>query len=373
MQKRSNIPAIFISYAWGSESEAIAESVEEEFQKRALRIIRDKNDLGYKGRIKDFMEQIGRAKYVILIISNKYLRSINCMFELVQIFKNESFYERIFPVVLDEVKIARAADRLDLLKYWENEAESLSNEIKQLKDLSNIQGLTDDLNLNTEIRSNIGRLTDILKDTNTLSTAQLTSSDFEELYDAVRKKMDVDLKKETDEDIATVVPEAGGISDQTDQKRRTIKNIQRVAIGIVFLFVVGMVYQAVKKDYLLDGKKDFLDSIATIERTNDSLRILAKKNVTDTIKNGKISEEKIDAEVPRVRYTVELVVPSNMAQANVLVDGKVAEIIERSPISITVRLEKKEGSHHFEIIDGSERCFTDRLITKDNIRLTLCN
>lgn len=373
MQKSSSIPAIFISYAWGSESEAIAESVEKELQKRGLRIIRDKNDLGYKGRIKDFMAQIGRAKYVVLIISNKYLRSINCMFELVQIFKNENFSDRIFPVVLDEVKIARAADRLDLLKYWENEAESLSNKIRQLKDLSNIQGLTDDLNLNTEIRSNIGRLTDILKDTNTLSTAQLTSSDFEELYDAVRKKMDSDLENGADEDIANVEPEADSGPDLTDQKRRRTKALKRVALGIVFLLVVGMVYQAVKKDDPSDRKKDVLDSIAIVDRMNDSLQILAKKNAKDSIAKEKISEEKVDAEVPRVRYNVELVVPSSMTQANVLVDGKVAEIIERTPISITVRLEEKDGSHHFEIIDGSERCFTDRLITEDNTRLTLCN
>ncbi|NNE76413.1 MAG: toll/interleukin-1 receptor domain-containing protein, partial [Pricia sp.] len=89
MQKSNGAVAIYISYAWGSESEATAETIEAEFQKRGLSIIRDKNHLGYKGRIKDFMEQIGRSKYVILVISNKYLHSINCMFELVQIFKNQ--------------------------------------------------------------------------------------------------------------------------------------------------------------------------------------------------------------------------------------------------------------------------------------------
>lgn len=197
MQKSTGKPAIYISYAWGSQSESIAERIETEFKNRGLPIIRDKNHLSYKGRIRDFMEQIGRSKYVLLVISNKYLHSVNCMFELVHIFKNQYFYERIFPVVLDEVKIADPSERVKLMKYWENETESLSNEIKQLKDLSNIQGLTEDLNLNAEIRDNIARLTDILKDTNTLSIDQLVSSDFEQLFASVQQKVKADSKEET--------------------------------------------------------------------------------------------------------------------------------------------------------------------------------
>jgi len=351
MQNGKGIPAIFISYAWGSESEAIAESIEKEFQKRELPIIRDKNDLGYKGRIKDFMEQIGRSKYVILVISNKYLRSVNCMFELVQIFKNQHFYERIFPVVLDEVKIAKASDRLDLMKYWENEAESLSNEIKQLKDLSNIQGLTDDLNLNTEIRNNIARLTKILKDTNTLNTTELISSDFEQLYNAVQKKIRSD----------------GG------HKGQETKVLQRVMLGIILLLVAFGIYRVITNDGRLDEKKKTIDSTAIVEKRNDSLRILAEKITADSLKKKESNEQKTDTEISNVRYNVELVVPSSMAQADVFVDGKSAEVIERSLISITVRLRKKGSSHHFEIVDGYKRCSTDRLIEESNIKLTLCD
>ena len=351
MQEKNGKPAIFISYAWGSDSEAIAESVEEEFQKRGLQVIRDKNDLGYKGRIRDFMEQIGRAKYVILIISNKYLRSINCMFELVQIFKNQHFYERIFPVVLDEVKIAKPSDRLDLMKYWENEAESLSNEIKQLKDLSNIQGLTDDLNLKTEIRNNIARLTDILKDTNTLSVAELKNSNFEQLHQAVQKK----------------------ISSDEAEKGSTNNRIVPIIFGILLITVVLGVYYSAKKEEPEDGGTKVTDSTAIVEREKDSLRILREQFVNDSLKKIATEEVVPDVAVLNIKYNVELVVPSNMSQADVLVDGKAAEIVERSPISITVRLRKKESSHHIEVIDGSERCFTDRLITEDKLQLTLCN
>lgn len=374
MQKSAMKPAIYISYAWGSESEAIAESVEREFLKRDLPIIRDKKVLGYKGRIKDFMAQIGRAKYVILVISNKYLRSVNCMFELVQIFKNEHFYERIFPVVLDEVKIFKTSDRVALMKYWENETESLNHEIKQLKDLSNIQGLTDDLNLNTEIRNNIARLTNILKDTNTLTIHQLVSTDFAQLYEAVQKKVQADFKDGADDDAEGTpnISDSGSVTE-SDGNRIT-KYVKRMAMAALLLFGLIVAFMALKKDGPLEENKVPIDSTAIVERKTDSLRTVderadEKDSVFNTVRP---IEEKTDAKVSGVRYTVELVVPSEMAQATVFVDGKPAEIVERSPISITVRLRKKNSSHHFEVREGIESCVTDKLISEDNVRLTLC-
>ncbi len=56
MHKSDNIPSIFISYAWNPESDEIAEAIEKEFGKKDVHIIRDKNDLKYKERLKDFMK-----------------------------------------------------------------------------------------------------------------------------------------------------------------------------------------------------------------------------------------------------------------------------------------------------------------------------
>ena len=186
--------AIYISYAWNKESEAIAEAIEKEFGKKGVRVIRDKNDLKYKQRLKDFMKAIGRGKYIILIISPGYLKSENCMFELLQIFKNQDFYERIFPVVLEGVKISKATDRIELVKYWENETDNLDSKIRELKKLSNIQGVTDDLNLYTEIRNNIAKLTNILKDIYYLNTERHISSNFKQLYELIQTKIEKDVE-----------------------------------------------------------------------------------------------------------------------------------------------------------------------------------
>ena len=67
--------AVFISYAWGGESEEIVNQIDQALQQRGLKIIRDKQDLGYKGSISAFMERVGQGNCVIVVISDKYLRS----------------------------------------------------------------------------------------------------------------------------------------------------------------------------------------------------------------------------------------------------------------------------------------------------------
>src|ERR1041384_1136109 len=93
--------AVFISYAWGGVREEFVNEIDNALQQRGLKIVRDKRELEYKGSIKEFMERIGHGDCVIVVISDKYLRSPNCMFELVEISDNKQFKGRVFPIILD--------------------------------------------------------------------------------------------------------------------------------------------------------------------------------------------------------------------------------------------------------------------------------
>jgi hypothetical protein len=44
--------SIFISYAWGGESEDVANEIDQKITQLGLSFIRDKRDLGFKGLIK---------------------------------------------------------------------------------------------------------------------------------------------------------------------------------------------------------------------------------------------------------------------------------------------------------------------------------
>ncbi len=47
------------------------------------------------------MKSIRNQDYVILIISDYYLKSKNCMFEVTEIMKEQEYKDRIFPAVVE--------------------------------------------------------------------------------------------------------------------------------------------------------------------------------------------------------------------------------------------------------------------------------
>lgn len=182
-------PEVYISHAWGGESDKVMMKIVKRLEKERIQVVYDHKDLKYRGSISNFMNELGKAKAVILIVSNKYLRSEYCMFELLQIYENNHFLHRIFPVVLDEVQIAKSTDRLDLVKYWEQQQDELEQKIRELRTLAHIEGITEDLNLYTDIRKHIAKFTYILRDINTLNTKQHYDENFESLIVQMREAL----------------------------------------------------------------------------------------------------------------------------------------------------------------------------------------
>ena len=82
---------IFISYAWGGESEQFVNKLDGTFQAKGIKIIRDKRDLGYKGLIKAFMERIGRGKCAIAVISDKYLKGSISVLQIYLAIRNRGY------------------------------------------------------------------------------------------------------------------------------------------------------------------------------------------------------------------------------------------------------------------------------------------
>jgi len=180
--------AVFISYAWKGESEEMVNQIERSLQERGIHIVRDKRDLGYKGLIGKFMERIGRGTCVIVVISDKYLRSPNCMFELVEIADGKQFHDRIFPVVLKDADIYDPIKRIEYVRYWEVKRNELAEAMKTL-DPANLQGIREDMDLYDRIRDRISGLASTLKDMNTLGPDVHRDSDFSDLYAAIEKRI----------------------------------------------------------------------------------------------------------------------------------------------------------------------------------------
>jgi internalin A len=181
---------IFISYTWRDEhSKPYVEQLEQTFQAKDIKIIRDTNAVDYKARFKEFMQRIARGKWVIAVISEQYLKSENCMFELVEITKNGEFYRRIFPIILSDAKISKPIQRIKYVTYWEEQIKELDEAMKGVNS-ANLQGFREDIDLYTDIRNTIAELTNLLRDMNTLTPEIHSQSEFEELLKAIEKHLD---------------------------------------------------------------------------------------------------------------------------------------------------------------------------------------
>lgn len=91
----------------------------------------DEYDLQYRDNIDDYEKEIGSSDIVVMFVTSGYFKSIECMFEMTQIFKSGNINERVFPVV-DMGEFERNDDSLKKIKFfWNNERNKKINDITQ--------------------------------------------------------------------------------------------------------------------------------------------------------------------------------------------------------------------------------------------------
>ena len=194
-QKKNNLldpKEVFISYAWGEESEIMVIALEMACQAKQIKTfktLRDKEEVGYKGQILEFMQRLGQGKAIVIIVNEKYLKSKNCMFELLEIYKNGEFYERIFPIVLEDSKIDDAFTRIDYINHWQEKEDKLNEKINTIKSKSNIQGIAKELSLYSDIRNKWDELIDVISKMNSLSPKKHQESHFAEIIEAIEERL----------------------------------------------------------------------------------------------------------------------------------------------------------------------------------------
>jgi hypothetical protein len=190
-------PEIYFSYAWGDETESgtsrekIVNDLYDALVAAGFTVIRDKNDLRYKGLISDLAQRMGRGKFIVVAISDKYLKSTYCMSELLEIYRRSNsdlneLLKKIFPIVLEDAKIYNPEDRVDYLDYWETKKEQLNKELKAIE-LENASTFAEELRLYDEITAVIPVFSRLLKDMNTLNVKKLSANNFADIKDAIIK------------------------------------------------------------------------------------------------------------------------------------------------------------------------------------------
>jgi hypothetical protein len=135
-QEPSTKAEYFVSYAWkddtpeGKAHELIVDQLCSSAEQRGITILRDKKVLGLGDRISAFMQRIGRGNLVFVVLSNKYLKSPFCMYELYEIWRNcrqddAEFLSHVRVYTLPSTEIWTPFERAKCAAYWRDETNKL--------------------------------------------------------------------------------------------------------------------------------------------------------------------------------------------------------------------------------------------------------
>ena len=122
------------------------------------------------------MEQIGQSEGVVVVLSDAYLKSKYCMSELIQIYENKNFEERLFPIVLDDAKIFDVEGLLSYKNYWKKKIEALNMITKDMDDYETVR---DDNKLFKQIHDSFDQIFKILPDMKLLVQKDAEASSFD--------------------------------------------------------------------------------------------------------------------------------------------------------------------------------------------------
>jgi formylglycine-generating enzyme required for sulfatase activity len=130
-------PEIFVSYAWGDyetpegrEREVLVDRLCAEALASGRRILRDRTALGAGDSIDAFMRRIGAGDRIFVFLSDKYLRSPFCMFELHEIWRTSrqesaAFLDRVRFYPLPDASYRKPSDWVQWARYWKGQHDEL--------------------------------------------------------------------------------------------------------------------------------------------------------------------------------------------------------------------------------------------------------
>ena len=100
IEKNIKKPKIFLSYC--HKDEEIADKVDNFFNSKNIKLTRDVRGAPAYTSLTKFMDTIRDHDYVIMLISDAYLKSTNCMYEVIQFIQEKKYIEKTFPIIIDK-------------------------------------------------------------------------------------------------------------------------------------------------------------------------------------------------------------------------------------------------------------------------------
>jgi hypothetical protein len=146
---------IFISYSWNDK--IFANELDFTLRQNGFKTIVDERDLNFKADLKQFMTTVKNSDFTITLISDSYLRSKNCLYEVGKLLENNEYKRKTIQIILPSAKIFDDFEKYNYLAYWNDKIKLLNEKIKENTTIENIELINNDLKDYKEILENLPR------------------------------------------------------------------------------------------------------------------------------------------------------------------------------------------------------------------------
>ncbi len=304
-------PQIFISYCW--EDVEIVDRIDNFFKDIGLFLIKDTRDIGYKDNLIKHMRRVRDTDFVIMVISDAFLKSSNCMYEVVEFLNSPKFEKRILPIRLPGATFFNVTGQVKYYQFWEDQINETENILRGLNDLSKTESIQRELNRFNDIRANLSRFFEYLKDILVKSFDELE----EEKYSSLLKEIGINasefvklLKSKSSEDTV--------ISEEIQSKKQKEKSDEDDEIQ-----KRKLQEQAERDDIENENKEDqnvsFTDVSNSKNETTQYVHLLSKVNYEDwNSKTITLLEAIKGIELQEIIHSVEELRTSHGSDKNVV-------------------------------------------------------
>lgn len=107
--------SLFISYCW-KDGNTYADELETQL-KEEFNVQRDKSQLIANDDIYDFMVQIANCDNVIIVLTEEYVKFLNCMLEMSFLVSQEDWPMKAMVLVIDN-SLYSIESKLEIINYW---------------------------------------------------------------------------------------------------------------------------------------------------------------------------------------------------------------------------------------------------------------
>ena len=192
---RRNKKIIYVSYA--REDNAIKnkkykiafrKAMTKELEKAGFKVIIDSQYLSYNGNIDKYESELAHGDNIIMLISEKYLYSFDCMKEATEIMQNGNFEARVFPIVFRDAEISRKKPWTHYLRYWEKKEGELQKHLNNLRQPQHAREFQNQLKWFSSIRRHIDTFIGSIQSKNIHTPDYHRKTQFKELKKCVRNR-----------------------------------------------------------------------------------------------------------------------------------------------------------------------------------------